>query len=120
MSGKIDKPSTAELIEALDTWLASGAEIEPEEPDDHFGLCPICCRAPIFYHVGRKLYGACETHRVYWYIGDNILSIWRELSEDDYKAAARELATMREAKPYYHPEPEPAEYAALDDSEIPF
>ena len=127
MSGKVDKPSTAELIEALDTWLASGAESEPEpSEDDYFGLCPICHQKPIWYHVGRMQYAVCEAHRVYWYLGENIISCWQWLSEDDYRAAAKEIATMHEAKPYYHPElsgrsrQEPAEHAWLDDGEIPF
>ena len=64
--------------------------------DDHFGLCPICpTDSIVFRHVGPEHWAACDIHKVTWCVGNNLFSAWREMTEEDFRAAKEELATYR-------------------------
>ena len=46
-----------------------------------FGNCPQCHKTNGCYSVGRDHWYVCHTHRTKWYIGSNLFSCWRGMSE---------------------------------------
>ncbi len=70
-------------------------------PDAYFGACPECGEPGRVVHVGRTEFGVCGAHRVFWWVGENILSLWKEQPESHWQQNATMLQTMREVKPLY-------------------
>ena len=44
--------------------------------ESYFGGCPWCGKM-LCVHAGKVEFGVCDTHRVYWCFGVNLLSGWR-------------------------------------------
>jgi hypothetical protein len=87
---------------------------EQKQPgiDDHFGLCPKCVEAGDFStrhcwaNVARNHYVYCKTHGVYWYVGSNLLSSWREEDESIWNANESLLEGLTRVEPRYLPQTE--------------
>jgi hypothetical protein len=68
--------------------------------DNLFGVCPICRKQNGSMFAGRVNWIVCHAHRVKWTIGSNVLSGWRDLTEEEMLAAVAKLATYREVEPF--------------------
>ncbi len=65
----------------------------------HLGACPECHKEELEYlNVGRTHFGICREHDVYWNIGSNLFSSWREQSEEGWQENAEVLERMREVE----------------------
>ena len=49
-----------------------------------FGGCPICRNTCPYVDVYRNQWFYCEAHKVCWCAGSNLLSTWREQTEQDF------------------------------------
>jgi hypothetical protein len=65
-----------------------------------FGNCPQCHKTNGCYSVGRDHWYVCHTHRTKWYIGSNLFSCWRGMSEQCVLANAYMLAGYRKVEPW--------------------
>jgi hypothetical protein len=63
-------------------------------------------------NVGRIHWMICETHKTKWWLGSNLLSSWRDQTEDEQRAIydAKGVGTFDEVEPY-HPPPTEVEIA---------
>ncbi|HZU77948.1 MAG TPA: hypothetical protein VFA70_14370 [Dehalococcoidia bacterium] len=59
----------------------------------YFGDCPRCGRNDGYLNDGAEHWFICRRHRVKWYLGSNLFSAWRALSDAEAWAQAAELAT---------------------------
>jgi len=95
------------MTETTSTLLVPGV-------DDCFGLCPECVAAGIYgakqtwRNVGRENYVCCDEHNVFWCLGSNIISSWRDESEELWQQNSAELETMRRVEPRFLPKSEVA------------
>lgn len=70
----------------------SAAEPEARQPSSHdlplhyFGCCPRCHQEGRMIHVGRVEWCICEEHKIAWWIGSNLFSGWRDLTEEEHEA----------------------------------
>jgi len=64
---------------------------------DHNGLCPVCSADAEILNVGRNHFGVCREHKIYWPIGSNLFSGWRDEEPATWDANEKLLATYTEA-----------------------
>jgi hypothetical protein len=69
------------------------------------GVCPKCGYSGIVYSINRSQFSVCEDCKIYWYIGDNLFSCWREMSEKDFKRNRKFLETCENADEIYKKSP---------------
>ena len=70
--------------------------------DAHWGVCPLCGRTQqSVLHIRKDHYMVCNNCDVAWYVGSNLLSSWRELSEADFENNTKKLYTMKNADAIY-------------------
>ena len=64
------------------------------------GVCPHCGGNDGYLNVGRTHWFVCHTHKTRWWIGCNMVTTWKQETEDDWKKNAEILAgyTMVEPK----------------------
>lgn len=79
------------------------AESKLQKPDDPHGLCPECHAEPEILNVGRNHHGVCHTHKLYWLIGSNLFSGWRDEDPATWKSNELVLDTYKEANPFFYP-----------------
>jgi hypothetical protein len=78
--------------------------------DDRFGLCPQCVEAGDFeehfpyVNVRSNHWKICDKHQMCWCWGANVLSGWKNETEEHWRRSAALLEPMTEVKPYYLPE----------------
>ena len=65
-----------------------------------FGCCPKCGYAGIV-NVGRSHYGVCLEHELFWPIGSNLFSCWRDEPEFLHELCAALLKHFHQVKPSY-------------------
>jgi len=70
---------------------------EPGMDESEFGACPICATKPTFLNVGREHYAVCHEHKVYWHVGSNLFSAWRDESPESWESNKKLLASYRSA-----------------------
>lgn len=75
-----------------------------EVQESYFGSCPECGKAAYFINVGRNHYMVCDTDKVYWCIGSNLMSGWRQENEEIWRANAEHLSGYREVEAAYRRE----------------
>lgn len=68
---------------------------------DFFGVCPVCGQSGESLSIGRKNWFICHRHGLCWCIGENILSDWRDESEEQWRANYELLLRCREVEPLY-------------------
>lgn len=69
---------------------------------DHFHGCPECPQSEgpdNIYNAGRLHCGACHTHRTTWVLGSNLLSSWKDETEDEQRERYREIEGYRDVTP---------------------
>lgn len=64
---------------------------------DSAGLCPICSNDPDILNVGREHYAVCHEHKVFWHVGSNLYSGWRDESAEIWDTNKRLLATYTDS-----------------------
>ncbi len=68
------------------------------------GACPQCFAEHRVYvnrllNVRERHFFICELHRVCWYVGDNLFSIWQYETPAQWEENMRLLATLTEVEP---------------------
>jgi hypothetical protein len=69
--------------------------------DLHFGSCPHCHKTNGCYSVGRDHWYVCHTHRTNWWVGSNLFSSWRDLSEQHMLANAYMVGGYCDVRPWW-------------------
>lgn len=72
----------------------------------HFGACPACYAeqglgvgAPLCLNIKSGHFMVCDTHRVFWFVGSNLFSSWRDETEEMWQRNAQTLDSYREVEP---------------------
>lgn len=90
---------------------------EPEKPrhaESDYGGCPHCGRNDGFLNVGREHWFRCDQHKTKWYFGSNLLSGWREESEETWQRNRFKLAEYMTVEPM-EPGPEEDEHRSPEE-----
>ena len=58
---------------------------------DHFGVCPTCGQTDGCLHVGREEWFVCHEHKAKWYVGSNLFSAWRSMTDEEFERNAELL-----------------------------
>ncbi len=74
--------------------LQGGRQGEGSSP---FGTCPECGKSDGYRNIYRLQFFFCDEHRLVWCPGSNLLSSWREESEEDWRSAWELLKGYRTA-----------------------
>jgi hypothetical protein len=74
---------------------------------EYFGGCPECGKSSGYLNVGRDHYGTCDEHGVWWPIGANLFSCWRDETEEIWDRTRELLRSRRQVNPI-HADPPPA------------
>ncbi len=75
-----------------------------EHVEAYFGYCPECGddnEHQDCLNVRASHFGCCHLHRLYWLIGLNLFSAWKDEDESIWKANAERLEGYVETKPAY-------------------
>lgn len=70
------------------------------EKNTYWGLCPVCHAEPRWYNISTTHWLACDEHRVRWCVGCNLVSSWREETEEDWKKNGEKIGDYEVVKPY--------------------
>ena len=57
--------------------------------DNYFGGCPHCGRTDGWANISRSHWCFCKTHKTKWCFGINLLSSWRNQTEDEQRRVLR-------------------------------
>ena len=68
---------------------------------EHFGVCPECQETDGCLHVGSDEWLICHKHKAKWYVGSNLLSTWREMTEEEFENNHKLLETYSDVKPLH-------------------
>ena len=68
---------------------------------DHFGVCPKCLETDGCLHVGRDEWFVCREHKAKWYVGSNLFSVWREMTDEEFKNNEELLESYKDIKPIH-------------------
>ena len=73
-----------------------------QEQDDYFGVCPVCRKTDGHTNVGRDHWFFCKEHKTRWWAGSNMLSGWRDETEDEQRQKYNEigLGEFEKVEPY--------------------
>ena len=82
--------------------------------EEYFGGCPKCGQTGGYRNVGRNHWGACDTHKTCWPIGENLFSSWHDETEEVWERNARELEVYEVVKPIFPPDPRTPEEIEAD------
>jgi len=66
--------------------------------EEYYGGCPQCGEAE-WMNVGKTHWCYCPHHRVRWSPGENLLSSWRDETEEDWSRNRAALAQFRVVEP---------------------
>ena len=61
-------------------------ELKTKKVNDHFGVCPTCKSNDGYINIGKGHWFYCREHRVRWFVGSNLISTWRDETEDEQRA----------------------------------
>ena len=92
------------ILEETDVaWkLDNGLWYRKPVTEAHWGVCPLCGGTQDrVLHIRRDHYMVCSNCDVAWYVGSNLLSSWRELSQEDFERNEKKLYTMSNADAIY-------------------
>ena len=59
--------------------------------DNYFGGCPHCGRTDGWANISRSHWCFCKTHKTKWCFGSNLLSSWRNQTEDEQRRIYDEI-----------------------------
>lgn len=83
----------------------AGMVTEKITTDEYFGGCPHCGQTDGYVNVQGAHFFICKTHQVYWWIGTNLFSSWKEEDQEIWDKNKQMLEQFTEVEPI-HPEPE--------------
>ena len=69
--------------------------------NNYFGDCPHCLMSDGYLNIGANHYNVCDVHRVFWSIGANLFSSWKEETEADWQRNKELLGQYSEVKPFH-------------------
>jgi hypothetical protein len=99
----------------------------PDDLDDHFGLCPECHQAEGFVNAGKAHFVFCKVHRLFWFVGANLFSSWKEQTEEEQRKIWQDVGMdhFDEVEPFFYPRPPeprpmPQPDHVISDEECPF
>jgi hypothetical protein len=72
--------------------------------DSYFGVCPHCLHTDGYTNIGPNHLGVCDTHQVYWYIGSNLFSSWKDENEEIWAANRKHIENYGRVQAFYGPE----------------
>ena len=72
-----------------------------KEDDAYFGVCPICKRNDGFLNLAREHWFACHQHKLRWCWGANLISCWRDETEEDWQRNWERIGSYVECKPFH-------------------
>jgi hypothetical protein len=104
-------------IAALKTRVAElETELQMQRWDDYFGLCPHCHQNDGYLSIGRDHWFFCDKHRTTWWGGSNMLSSWREETEQEQreKFEAKMFDTYKKVEPYFYPRQPDSSYGSTE------
>lgn len=97
---------------------------------DVFGGCPInverdgilgvCGKNDMVLHVERSEYCICKKHRTFWFIGSNLMSSWREMTDEEFKQNDELLKSYRPVEPVIMTVITETEPASITADDTPF
>jgi len=64
-----------------------------------FGGCPVCGQGEEYVNVEREHFFICRDHKVFWNVGSNLFSSWKEQDEAHWRDNAALLLTFTEVDP---------------------
>lgn len=103
---QLDPP--AKIVGRLGKMVANAlasAGARPKDGEvDYFGGCPVCGEAAHMNYHKTNL-ACCLKHKVFWVVGGNLFSSWRNESEDDWHRNKARIAGCVQVSPFCEPEP---------------
>ena len=83
-------------------------DLTPDEiyTEGHWGFCPDCHRLPNGYvNIGKGHWMVCPECKVYWFVGSNLFSSWRDETEEQQRATYDRMgiADFRRVEDGYYP-----------------
>lgn len=98
-------------IVQLDAWMRGVGptdgiplpELEPEEIQEPFGVCPICGGNDGYLNFGRGHWFYCRKHEIRWFAGDDLFSTWRSESTGDWKKNFKDIGHFQTVEAAYNP-----------------
>ena len=79
--------------------LVAAEGLRPDVDEAYWGRCPDCTETDpenMYCNVGRGHWMYCNKHRTCWFIGANLMSSWRDETEDDWRRNWERIADYRE------------------------
>jgi hypothetical protein len=73
------------------------------EAENYFGGCPTCCKNDGYLNVYSGNYVVCHEHRVFWLVGTNLFSDWRDETKSDWERNQALLADYQQVEPLGNP-----------------
>jgi len=70
-----------------------------KEGHDDWGLCPYCGKTDGCHSVGPDHWYVCHEHKTKWWIGSNLFSTWRHLTEEEQRRDRRIFDEYRTVAP---------------------
>jgi len=76
--------------------------------NEYFGMCPRCFEdgeeyEAVYCNIERNHCYYCDKHKLFWVIGSNLFSSWREETEKDWRLNSEKLNQYTEIEEF-HPE----------------
>jgi hypothetical protein len=65
-----------------------------------FGVCPSCLSNDGYLNVVNAHYFVCHAHKVFWRVGLNVFSDWRDETRELWEANAEKLSAYAEVEPF--------------------
>jgi len=89
----------------LDTYKV----IEPVSWYSPFGVCPKCFFVGECLHVGKSAWYCCPCCGVKWFVGENVFSDWRDMTDEEFKENSELLETYEIVEPVHGEKDAPKE-----------
>jgi hypothetical protein len=67
--------------------------------NNYFGDCPHCLKSNGILNVGRNHFGVCDEHKVFWWIGSNVFSGWKDETEEEWQRNEEKLSGFTRVEP---------------------
>jgi hypothetical protein len=67
---------------------------------DHWGGCPECHTYDCYLNVERTHWFVCHTHKKKWCVGWNLMSSWRDETQEQWDRNAARIADYEEIEPW--------------------
>src|SRR5262245_4997334 len=93
---------------------------------DYFGDCPKCGDNDGYLNVGRVHFFVCHAHKLWWCVGSNLFSSWKDEDEDEWRKNDATLRTFRGVDDWHRwlveerPRLESAQLDSAELDDIPF